>query len=68
MSDPINPDYYERNGIKVYKVIEAFDLGFYEGTALAYILRAGKKGARKQDLEKAIWNLQRKVELLSNEE
>ena len=66
--DPINPSYYVSNGMKVCEVIEAFKLGFYEGTALAYILRAGKKGPAKKDLRKAVWNLERLIATLPDEE
>ncbi len=41
-------------------VIEGFKLGFHEGNAIKYILRAGKKGNnRNTDLRKAIWYLER---------
>lgn len=43
-------------------VIEAFDLGFCLGNSVKYICRAGKKGAKKQDLEKALWYLKREIE------
>lgn len=43
-------------------VIEAFELGFHLGNAIKYILRAGKKGEREQDLQKAIWYLKREIE------
>jgi len=68
-ADLINPDYYvSSSGLKVYEVIEAFKLGFYEGTALAYILRSGKKGPAKDDLRKAIWNLERIIATLPDED
>jgi len=67
--DPIHPDYYCRAGIKVYEIIDAYDLGFYKGNALAYIMRAGSKDDAVQDLLKAIWNIQREIDKLerSNE-
>lgn len=48
------------------KVIEAWGLGWHLGTAVKYICRAGKKDPEKEkeDLEKAIWYLQRKLQLL----
>ena len=44
-------------------VIEAWNLDFSLGNAVKYIARAGKKdpGKRKQDLEKAIWYIERTV-------
>jgi hypothetical protein len=43
------------------KVIESWGLadGFYLGSALKYILRAKHKGNERQDLEKALWYLER---------
>ena len=58
----IRPDYYKSNGIETIDVIEAFDLNFNLGNVIKYILRAGKKDDRNQDLEKAIWYLERELE------
>lgn len=43
------------------KIIEAKHLGFHEGNALKYLLRAGYKPgeSRAKDLRKAAWYLQR---------
>lgn len=41
------------------KVIEAWGLGFNLGNAVKYIARAGKKGDELEDIEKALWYLQR---------
>lgn len=43
------------------KVIEAWGLGFHTGNATKYISRAGKKDKAKEieDIDKAIWYLQR---------
>ena len=55
-----HPSYYMANGIEAIDVIEAFGLGFCEGSAIKYILRAGKKSSEKKiDIQKAIWYLQR---------
>jgi hypothetical protein len=67
MNDPINPDYYKRGGIEKYEIIDAWGLDYYTGTALEYILRAGKKDNEVEDLNKAIRTLQHKVEMLTNE-
>lgn len=59
-----HPDYYggESNVYECIKVIEAWNLGFHLGNALKYINRAGKKSDDpKQDLEKAIWYIQRYI-------
>lgn len=41
------------------KVIEAWGLGFNLGNAVKYIARAGKKGDETEDIDKALWYLQR---------
>lgn len=50
------------NPYETIKVIEAWGLGFHLGNALKYISRAGKKGARVEDLKKAAWYLNRAIE------
>ena len=54
------------NPYEVIKVIEAWELDFHLGTALLYIiLYASKKDPKKkEDLEKSIWHLERKLELV----
>jgi len=44
------------------KVIEAWNLNFCLGNAVKYICRAGAKGERLTDLQKAAWYLQREIE------
>lgn len=63
MSDPVNnPAHYQtKNGLETIDVIEAFELNFHLGNAVKYILRAGKKGNRTEDLRKAVWYLQREI-------
>lgn len=48
------------------KVIEAWGLGFCLGNTVKYISRAGKKDPAKEieDLEKALWYLNRHIEKL----
>ncbi len=60
MNDPINPDYY-RKGIEVIDIIETYELGFRLGNCVKYILRAGNKDSRIQDLKKAKWYLDREI-------
>lgn len=56
----------EDNIYEAIKVIDAWDLDFYLGNVLKYINRAGKKDSNKdiQDLKKALWYLNRKIEKL----
>lgn len=46
------------------KVIEAWDLGFHLSNTLKYLSRAGKKGDELEDLRKAQWYLERKIQQL----
>lgn len=62
MSEQVNhPSHYQGNGLEVIDVIESFELGFNLGNAIKYILRAGKKGDRSEDLRKAIWYISREA-------
>jgi hypothetical protein len=65
-----HPKHYggESNPYEVIKVIEALEMDFHLGNTFKYIARAGKKGSDKeiQDLEKALWYLQRKIEIIKN--
>lgn len=60
-----NPSHYggKDNPYEAIKVIKACSLDFNTGNAVKYILRAGKKDPSKEieDLKKAIWYLQDKV-------
>lgn len=64
--DPINPNYYTDSKIEVIDYIEDKQLGFHLGNTVKYISRAGKKNPDKEieDLEKAQWYLNRRIELL----
>ena len=64
--DAVNhPPHYggENNTYEAIKVIEAWGLGFSLGNAVKYISRAGKKDAAREaeDLEKAIWYINRHI-------
>jgi hypothetical protein len=56
-----HPQHYQGNKFEVIDIIEDYDLGFNLGNAVKYILRCEKKGNKKQDLEKAIWYIQREI-------
>ncbi len=56
-----NPPHYQGTNFEAIDVIEEFGLNFHLGNAVKYILRAGKKGDRKEDLSKAIWYLEREI-------
>ncbi len=66
-SDPVNPQHY--HGDYVMRVIEDFQLDFLKGTIVKYLLRAGGKpgDSELQDLKKAKWYLERKINNLEKE-
>lgn len=47
------------------KVIDAWKLDFALGNVVKYISRAGKKGNELEDLKKAAWYLNHKIESLT---
>lgn len=53
------PPHYQGKKFETIDIIEDFELGFHLGNAIKYILRAGKKDNKFQDLKKAIWYLER---------
>jgi len=57
------------NTYEVIKVIDAWELDFCLGNTVKYIGRAGKKGtdAKLQDLKKAAWYLNHKIEKMESE-
>lgn len=60
--DSVNhPSHYQGKTIEVIDIIEDFDLNFNLGNAIKYILRAGKKGGYQEDLNKAVWYLNREI-------
>lgn len=63
MTDMINhPPHYKAGGIEVIDVIEAYGLGYHLGNVIKYVLRAGRKGYGDDDLRKARWYLDRRIE------
>ena len=52
-----NPAHYQGKTFEVIDIINDYGLNFELGNAIKYILRADKKGNKKQDLEKSIWYL-----------
>jgi len=56
-------DYYKApSGMEAIDIIEAYSLSFSLGNAIKYIIRAGKKESKSEDLIKAIWYLNRELE------
>jgi uncharacterized protein DUF3310 len=52
------------NPYEAIKVIDAWQLGFALGNAVKYIARAAHKGSELEDLKKARWYLDHKIEKL----
>lgn len=68
-----HPDHYkfgENNQYEAIKVIDAWGLGFSLGNTIKYISRAGKKYKEKEleDLLKAKWYLEHRIEQLKNQQ
>ena len=61
-----HPTHYNSGTIEVIDFIEDQKLSFHLGNAIKYIARAGKKDRAKvvEDLKKAIWYIERYIELL----
>ena len=66
-----HPNHYggKDNPYEAIKVIEAWDLDFCLGNVIKYVSRAGKKenNSSIQDLQKAAWYLNRRIEELNND-
>ena len=69
MSDMVNhPPHYKAGGIETIDFIEAKELGYHLGNAVKYISRAGiKTECPVEDLRKAVWYINRYIELRSKE-
>lgn len=62
-----HPSHYNAGRIEVIEFIEDQALSFSRGNAIKYVARAGKKDKTKEieDLQKAVWYIQREIELLT---
>lgn len=62
-----HPNHYGGDNIyEAIKVIEAWDLDFCLGNTVKYISRAGKKGDYVEDLKKARWYIDRRIQQIEN--
>jgi hypothetical protein len=67
-NNPVShPKHYTFSKLQVIDAIEAWGLNFHLGNTVKYIARAGRKDVAKEveDLEKAVWYLQRHIENIS---
>ena len=63
MTEKVNhPEHYQSGVIEVIDIIDAFQLDFYEGNVIKYVLRHNKKNGI-YDLKKAKWYLDRLIQL-----
>lgn len=63
MSKVDHPPHYNQGNIEAIEVIEDWELDFHLGNAIKYIARAKYKEDFKEDIEKAIWYLERRLEI-----
>jgi len=63
--DPVNhPSHYTDGKIEVIDYIEDKAFNYHLGNAIKYISRAGKKDDAVTDLKKAVWYINRYIELI----
>lgn len=62
-----HPSHYNSGKIEVIEALEDWKLDFHSANAVKYVARAGRKNPDKEieDLEKAVWYLKRKIELIT---
>jgi hypothetical protein len=57
-----SPAYYTRGSIECWDAIRDWELNYHLGCAVKYIVRAGYKDSKEQDLKKAIHYLQNELD------
>ena len=57
-----SPSHYTRGSIEVWDFIRDQQLNYHLGNAIKYICRAGYKGSRREDIEKAIHYLENELD------
>jgi hypothetical protein len=63
MSNIDHPAHYNTGKYEVIDVIEDWRLNFNLGNVIKYVSRADHKGKPLEDLKKAVWYLQREINL-----
>ncbi len=61
-----NPKHYTFGSIEVIEAIEAWSLGYHLGNVIKYIARSKHKNNELEDLKKARWYINRKIQQLEN--
>ena len=63
------PHYTSGRKIQPIDVIEDWKMNYHISTAIAYLSRAGRKSKDEiQDLEKASWYINRRIDMLESED
>jgi hypothetical protein len=57
-----HPSHYTLGGIEVIDAIEAWGLDFHLGNVVKYVARSGHKDRFLEDLKKARWYLDRRID------
>ncbi len=65
-SNNTGPTYYKRGKTQVWDFIRDNDLSFHLGNAIKYIVRAGFKHDKEEDLRKAIHYLENELEYIQS--
>ena len=61
-----SPAHYTRGNIEVWDFVRDQQLNYHLGNAIKYICRAGYKGSKGEDLEKAIHYLENELDHITN--
>lgn len=68
MADMVNhPPHYNFGPHETIDVIEAWELPYHLGNVVKYVSRAKRKGNEIEDLKKALWYLQRYIDMREKE-
>lgn len=57
-----HPPHYNQGTMEAIDIIEAVGLGYHLSNAFKYLIRSPYKGHEKEDLEKAIWYINRHID------
>ena len=64
----VGGEHYRKFKIQPWDVIDEYGLSFYAGNALKYLLRAGRKGSKVEDLKKCRHYLDKLIEIEEGKE